>query len=72
MIALDQVDAELAHQHHLLVGLDPFDQDLVATVANQADDIPEHHLPSHIAVQEALDGKAVDWMEHVSDEQYRA
>jgi quercetin dioxygenase-like cupin family protein len=25
----------------------------------------------HIAVQEALDGKAVDWMEHVSDEQYR-
>ena len=27
---------------------------------------------SHIAIQEALDGKAVDWMEHVSDEQYRA
>jgi quercetin dioxygenase-like cupin family protein len=26
----------------------------------------------HIAIQEALDGKAVDWMEHVSDEQYRA
>ena len=26
---------------------------------------------THIAVQEALDGKAVDWMEHVSDEQYR-
>ena len=25
---------------------------------------------THIAVQEALDGKAVDWMEHVSDEQY--
>lgn len=25
---------------------------------------------SHIAVQEALDGKAVDWMEKVSDEQY--
>jgi hypothetical protein len=24
----------------------------------------------HIAVQEALDGKAVDWLEHVSDEQY--
>ncbi|MCC6928068.1 MAG: cupin domain-containing protein [Gemmatimonadaceae bacterium] len=24
----------------------------------------------HIAVQEALDGKAVEWMEHVSDEQY--
>ncbi|MGH6760264.1 MAG: (R)-mandelonitrile lyase [Phyllobacterium sp.] len=24
----------------------------------------------HIALQEALDGKAVDWLEHVSDEQY--
>ena len=27
---------------------------------------------THIAVQEALDGKTVDWMEQVSDEQYRA
>jgi len=26
---------------------------------------------AHIAVQETLDGKAVDWMEQVSDEQYR-
>ncbi len=26
---------------------------------------------SHIAVQEALNGKVVDWLEHVSDEQYR-
>ena len=25
---------------------------------------------SHIAIQEELDGKAVDWMEKVSDEQY--
>lgn len=25
---------------------------------------------THIAVQEKLDGKAVDWMEHVTDEQY--
>lgn len=25
----------------------------------------------HIAIQEALDGKAVDWMEQVSDEQYQ-
>jgi quercetin dioxygenase-like cupin family protein len=24
----------------------------------------------HIAIQEALDGKAVDWMEHVTDAQY--
>ena len=26
---------------------------------------------THIAIQEALDGKAVAWMEKVSDEQYR-
>lgn len=26
---------------------------------------------THIAIQERLDGKAVDWMETVSDEQYR-
>src|SRR2546426_6744977 len=26
---------------------------------------------AHIAIQEALDGKVVDWMEKVSDEQYR-
>jgi quercetin dioxygenase-like cupin family protein len=26
---------------------------------------------THIAIQEALDGKAVDWMEKVSDVQYR-
>jgi quercetin dioxygenase-like cupin family protein len=25
---------------------------------------------SHIAIQEALDGKAVEWMEKVTDEQY--
>ena len=27
---------------------------------------------SHIAVQEKLDGKVVEWMEHVSEEQYAA
>jgi quercetin dioxygenase-like cupin family protein len=27
---------------------------------------------THIAIQEALDGKAVDWMEHVTDAQYAA
>lgn len=27
---------------------------------------------THIAIQEALDGKAVEWMEKVSDEQYGA
>ena len=26
---------------------------------------------THIAIQEALDGKVVDWMEHVTDEQYK-
>ena len=25
---------------------------------------------THIAIQEALDGKSVDWMEKVTDEQY--
>jgi quercetin dioxygenase-like cupin family protein len=25
---------------------------------------------THIAIQEKLDGKAVEWLEHVSDEQY--
>ena len=27
---------------------------------------------THIAIQEKLDGKVVDWLEQVSDEQYRA
>ncbi len=27
---------------------------------------------THIAIQEALDGKMVEWMEHVTDEQYLA
>ena len=26
---------------------------------------------THIAIQEQLDGKSVDWMEHVTDDQYR-
>ena len=26
---------------------------------------------THIAIQENLDGKVVEWMEKVSDEQYR-
>jgi len=26
---------------------------------------------THIAIQENLDGKVVDWMEHVSDDQYQ-
>jgi quercetin dioxygenase-like cupin family protein len=27
---------------------------------------------THIAIQEALDGKAVEWMEHVTNEEYAA
>ena len=27
---------------------------------------------THIAIQESLDGKTVEWMEKVSDEQYGA
>ncbi len=27
---------------------------------------------THIAIQESLDGKTVDWLEHVSEEQYGA
>jgi len=27
---------------------------------------------THIAIQEKLDGKVVDWMEQVTDEQYHA
>jgi hypothetical protein len=30
------------------------------------------HGDAHIAIQEAQNGKVVDWMEKVSDEQYRA
>jgi hypothetical protein len=26
---------------------------------------------THIAIQESLDGKAVEWLEKVTDEQYR-
>lgn len=26
---------------------------------------------THVAISESLDGKTVDWMEHVTDEQYR-
>lgn len=31
-----------------------------------------HSDMTHIAIQEKLDGKAVDWLEHVSEEQYSA
>lgn len=31
-----------------------------------------HQAMTHIAIQEARDGKFVEWMEHVTDEQYGA
>ena len=31
-----------------------------------------HNAMTHIAIQEAQDGKVVDWMEKVSDEQYES
>jgi hypothetical protein len=33
---------------------------------------PRQTAMTHIAIQEALDGKVVEWMEKVSDEQYQA
>jgi quercetin dioxygenase-like cupin family protein len=30
-----------------------------------------HHAVTHIAIQEKKDGKVVDWMEHVSDGEYK-
>ncbi len=32
----------------------------------------ENSAMTHIAIQEQLDGKTVDWLEHVSSEQYRS
>lgn len=32
---------------------------------------PRPYAMTHIAIAEDLVGKAVDWMEHVTDEQYR-
>lgn len=31
-----------------------------------------HTAMTHLAIQEALDGKVIEWMEKVSDDQYRA
>ena len=32
--------------------------------------VPPTTAMTHVAIQERLDGKTVDWMEKVSDEQY--
>ncbi len=45
----------------------------IGTQASQK--APSEHTPTtamtHIAIQEALDGKAVEWLEKVTDDQYR-
>ncbi|WP_229684966.1 hypothetical protein [Deinococcus roseus] len=30
-----------------------------------------HTAMTHIAIQESLDGKAVEWLEHVTDEEHQ-
>jgi hypothetical protein len=42
-----------------------------AGVKALARSIANHGHDPHIAIQESLGGKVVDWMEKVSDEQYR-
>ena len=44
MKALDFIYAEFAHKSHLFVGLHPFDQDFVAAISDQADNVLEHRL----------------------------
>jgi hypothetical protein len=47
--------------------------------SGDADALEVRHVPrpspgtamSHIAIQENLNGKAVDWLEHVTNEQYQ-
>jgi hypothetical protein len=36
-----------------------------------ADESTLDYIATRIAIQEQLDGKAVDWLEKVSDEQYQ-
>ena len=42
MEALDLIYAEFPHERHLLIGLHPFDQDFVAAIPDQADNVLEH------------------------------
>src|SRR3954468_20604502 len=48
----------------------PGDVVWVAPGEKQCDEATAATGLAHIAIQEKLDGKVVDWMEHVSDEQY--
>ena len=42
----------------------------IELVHNRRAKIPPRTAMAHIAVQEKKDGKVVDWIEKVSDEQY--
>ena len=65
MEALDLINAEFAHERHLLVALDAFDENLVAAIADQADYVLEHRpAPWQAAVMKEraidLDGVEID------------
>ena len=42
--ALDLVYAEFAHEGYLLIGFNPFDQDFVAAISDQGNNVLEHRL----------------------------
>jgi hypothetical protein len=44
----------------------------IELILNRVTSCGLHRAMRHIAIAEARNGKVVDWMEHVSDEQYRA
>jgi hypothetical protein len=51
-------------------GLIPPDRLRRRIASGQHGATPTTAMP-HIAIQERLNGKVVDWLEHVTDEQYR-
>ena len=44
MKALDFIDAEFAHKSHLFVGFHSFDQDFVAAIPDQGNNVLEHRF----------------------------
>ena len=46
MKALDLIYAQFVHKGHLLVGFYPFDQDFVAAIPDQGDNILKHRPAS--------------------------
>ena len=47
------------------------DQNLASARRKLCPDAAPTTMMSHLAIQEQLDGKTVDWLEKVSDEQYQ-